>query len=103
MSAFLCDSCSEVPQNGNEQPTATITFIQLFTLLNINTYLSCYQVGWIAISVHPVLCRVLLTFICLFVSGSTDCICFATVGTNDPVTSALHIIVGGSCGLTYHL
>lgn len=26
--------------------------------------------------------------------GSTDCICFATVGTNDPVTSALHIIVG---------
>ncbi|KAG7233931.1 hypothetical protein INR49_006355, partial [Caranx melampygus] len=23
---------------------------------------------------------------------STDCICFATVGTNDPVTSALHII-----------
>lgn len=32
----------------------------------------------------------------LFVSGSTDCICFATVGTNDPVTSALHIIVGQS-------
>lgn len=28
------------------------------------------------------------------VQGSTDCICFATVGTNDPVTSALHIIVG---------
>ncbi|XP_061140214.1 ceramide kinase-like [Syngnathus typhle] len=27
-------------------------------------------------------------------AGSTDCICFATVGTNDPVTSALHIIVG---------
>lgn len=27
-------------------------------------------------------------------TGSTDCICFATVGTNDPVTSALHIIVG---------
>lgn len=30
------------------------------------------------------------------VQGSTDCICFATVGTNDPVTSALHIIVGES-------
>ena len=29
-------------------------------------------------------------------TGSTDCICFATVGTNDPVTSALHIIVGES-------
>ncbi|XP_077373867.1 uncharacterized protein LOC144016521 isoform X1 [Festucalex cinctus] len=29
-------------------------------------------------------------------AGSTDCICFATVGTNDPVTSALHIIVGQS-------
>lgn len=27
-------------------------------------------------------------------TGSTDCICFATVGTNDPVTSALHIVVG---------
>lgn len=27
-------------------------------------------------------------------AGSTDCICFSTVGTNDPVTSALHIIVG---------
>ncbi|KAM4618532.1 ceramide kinase-like isoform 1-T1 [Polymixia lowei] len=27
-------------------------------------------------------------------AGSTDCICFATVGANDPVTSALHIIVG---------
>lgn len=27
-------------------------------------------------------------------TGSTDCICFATVGTNDAVTSALHIIVG---------
>ncbi|XP_029464324.1 ceramide kinase-like isoform X2 [Rhinatrema bivittatum] len=27
-------------------------------------------------------------------AGSTDCICFATVGTNDPITSALHIIVG---------
>uniref|UniRef100_A0AAQ4QJS4 Ceramide kinase n=1 Tax=Gasterosteus aculeatus aculeatus TaxID=481459 RepID=A0AAQ4QJS4_GASAC len=29
-------------------------------------------------------------------AGSTDCICFATVGTNDPVTSALHVIVGDS-------
>ncbi|KAM9754846.1 ceramide kinase isoform 2-T5 [Menidia menidia] len=29
-------------------------------------------------------------------AGSTDCICFASVGTNDPVTSALHIIVGDS-------
>ncbi|KAM6984747.1 ceramide kinase [Aplochiton taeniatus] len=29
-------------------------------------------------------------------AGSTDCICYATVGTNDPVTSALHIIVGDS-------
>ncbi|MEQ2295173.1 hypothetical protein AMECASPLE_011387 [Ameca splendens] len=29
-------------------------------------------------------------------AGSTDCICFATVGTNDPITSALHIIVGQS-------
>ncbi|MEQ2207194.1 hypothetical protein XENOCAPTIV_008577, partial [Xenoophorus captivus] len=29
-------------------------------------------------------------------AGSTDCICFATVGTNDPLTSALHIIVGDS-------
>ncbi|XP_043936036.1 ceramide kinase-like [Protopterus annectens] len=27
-------------------------------------------------------------------AGSTDCICFATVGVNDPVTSALHIIIG---------
>ncbi|XP_058046562.1 ceramide kinase [Ahaetulla prasina] len=27
-------------------------------------------------------------------AGSTDCICYATVGINDPVTSALHIIVG---------
>ncbi|KAM9808264.1 ceramide kinase-like [Neosynchiropus ocellatus] len=27
-------------------------------------------------------------------AGSTDCICFATVGSNDPVTSALHIIIG---------
>ncbi|KAG7522691.1 ceramide kinase-like [Solea senegalensis] len=29
-------------------------------------------------------------------AGSTDCVCFATVGTKDPVTSALHIIVGDS-------
>ncbi|KAI4893842.1 hypothetical protein NFI96_024802 [Prochilodus magdalenae] len=29
-------------------------------------------------------------------AGSTDCICFATVGSNDPVTSALHIVVGDS-------
>ncbi|XP_018409397.1 PREDICTED: ceramide kinase [Nanorana parkeri] len=28
--------------------------------------------------------------------GSTDCVCFATVGINDPVTSALHIILGDS-------
>ncbi|XP_064198068.1 ceramide kinase-like [Anguilla rostrata] len=27
-------------------------------------------------------------------AGSTDCICYATVGTNDPATSALHVIVG---------
>ncbi|XP_061496261.1 ceramide kinase [Rhineura floridana] len=27
-------------------------------------------------------------------AGSTDCTCFSTVGINDPVTSALHIIVG---------
>ncbi|XP_034983817.1 ceramide kinase isoform X1 [Zootoca vivipara] len=27
-------------------------------------------------------------------AGSTDCICYSTVGINDPVTSALHIIVG---------
>lgn len=26
-------------------------------------------------------------------AGSTDCICYATVGSNDPVTSALHIVV----------
>ncbi|XP_061814929.1 ceramide kinase isoform X5 [Nerophis lumbriciformis] len=30
------------------------------------------------------------------VIGSTDCTCFATVGTNDAVTSALHIIIGDS-------
>ncbi|XP_031421327.1 ceramide kinase family protein, partial [Clupea harengus] len=29
-------------------------------------------------------------------AGSTDCVCFATVGVNDPVTSALHIIIGDS-------
>ncbi|KAM8973802.1 ceramide kinase isoform 2-T2 [Pelodytes ibericus] len=29
-------------------------------------------------------------------AGSTDCVCFATVGINDPVTSALHIILGDS-------
>ncbi|XP_056396081.1 ceramide kinase-like, partial [Hyla sarda] len=27
-------------------------------------------------------------------AGSTNCVCYATVGVNDPVTSALHIIVG---------
>nr|XP_020472641.1 ceramide kinase-like [Monopterus albus] len=29
-------------------------------------------------------------------AGSTDCVCYATVGVVDPVTSALHIIVGDS-------
>ncbi|KAL7827876.1 hypothetical protein AOLI_G00310280 [Acnodon oligacanthus] len=29
-------------------------------------------------------------------SCSTDCICYATVGCNDPATSALHIVVGDS-------
>lgn len=29
-------------------------------------------------------------------AGSTDCICYATVGSNDPVTSALHIVIGDS-------
>uniref|UniRef100_A0A8C4SDB2 Ceramide kinase-like n=1 Tax=Erpetoichthys calabaricus TaxID=27687 RepID=A0A8C4SDB2_ERPCA len=29
-------------------------------------------------------------------AGSTNCVCFATVGVNDPITSALHIIVGDS-------
>uniref|UniRef100_A0A3B4C9D6 DAGKc domain-containing protein n=1 Tax=Pygocentrus nattereri TaxID=42514 RepID=A0A3B4C9D6_PYGNA len=29
-------------------------------------------------------------------AGSTDCVCFATVGVNDPVTSALHIVIGDS-------
>ncbi|XP_018602573.1 ceramide kinase-like isoform X1 [Scleropages formosus] len=32
-------------------------------------------------------------------AGSTDCICYATVGVNDPITSALHIIVGDSQAL----
>lgn len=30
----------------------------------------------------------------VFVVGSTDCVCYATVGVIDPVTSALHIIIG---------
>ncbi|XP_059383933.1 ceramide kinase family protein isoform X1 [Carassius carassius] len=29
-------------------------------------------------------------------AGSTDCVCFTTVGINDPVTSTLHIIIGDS-------
>ncbi|XP_041655084.1 ceramide kinase family protein [Cheilinus undulatus] len=29
-------------------------------------------------------------------AGSTDCVCFATVGVIDPVTSALHIVIGDS-------
>ncbi|XP_068132422.1 ceramide kinase-like isoform X2 [Hyperolius riggenbachi] len=29
-------------------------------------------------------------------AGSTDCVCFATVGISDPVTSALHIVLGDS-------
>ncbi|XP_078535820.1 ceramide kinase isoform X2 [Lissotriton helveticus] len=32
-------------------------------------------------------------------AGSTDCVCYATVGINDPVTSALHIIIGDSQNL----
>ncbi|KAM6977778.1 ceramide kinase [Aplochiton taeniatus] len=40
-------------------------------------------------------------------AGSTDCVCFATVGVNDPVTSALHIIIGDSqpldvCSVYHH-
>ncbi|XP_028934851.1 ceramide kinase isoform X3 [Ornithorhynchus anatinus] len=35
-------------------------------------------------------------------AGSTDCVCYATVGTNDPVTSALHIIVGLKTFLSHH-
>lgn len=27
-------------------------------------------------------------------AGSTDCVCYATVGVIDPVTSALHVIIG---------
>uniref|UniRef100_A0A672KXN4 Ceramide kinase-like n=1 Tax=Sinocyclocheilus grahami TaxID=75366 RepID=A0A672KXN4_SINGR len=29
-------------------------------------------------------------------AGSTDCVCFTTMGNNDPVTSTLHIIIGDS-------
>ncbi|KAJ0064293.1 hypothetical protein NL108_001611, partial [Boleophthalmus pectinirostris] len=29
-------------------------------------------------------------------AGSTDCVCYATVGVIDPLTSALHIIIGDS-------
>ncbi|XP_032036851.1 ceramide kinase [Aythya fuligula] len=29
-------------------------------------------------------------------AGSTDCVCYSTVGISDPVTSALHIIIGDS-------
>ncbi|XP_058619775.1 ceramide kinase family protein isoform X2 [Onychostoma macrolepis] len=29
-------------------------------------------------------------------AGSTDCVCFTTIGINDPVTSTLHIIIGDS-------
>uniref|UniRef100_A0A7N4P2M5 Ceramide kinase n=1 Tax=Sarcophilus harrisii TaxID=9305 RepID=A0A7N4P2M5_SARHA len=32
-------------------------------------------------------------------AGSTDCVCYATVGVNDPVTSALHIIIGDSLAM----
>ncbi|XP_030624680.1 ceramide kinase [Chanos chanos] len=40
-------------------------------------------------------------------AGSTDCVCFATVGINDPVTSTLHIIIGDSqpldvCSVHHH-
>ncbi|DAA29009.1 TPA: ceramide kinase-like [Bos taurus] len=31
--------------------------------------------------------------------GSTDCVCYSTVGTNDAETSALHIIVGDSLSM----
>uniref|UniRef100_UPI00358DE2B9 ceramide kinase isoform X2 n=1 Tax=Myxine glutinosa TaxID=7769 RepID=UPI00358DE2B9 len=27
-------------------------------------------------------------------AGSTDCVCFTTMGTNDPVTAALHVVIG---------
>ncbi|XP_030742014.1 ceramide kinase [Echinops telfairi] len=32
-------------------------------------------------------------------AGSTDCVCYSTVGTNDAETSALHIVVGDSLPL----
>ncbi|KAM7317473.1 hypothetical protein ACRRTK_023775 [Alexandromys fortis] len=32
-------------------------------------------------------------------AGSTDCVCYSTVGTNDAETSALHIIVGDSLAI----
>ncbi|XP_065794925.1 ceramide kinase [Muntiacus reevesi] len=32
-------------------------------------------------------------------AGSTDCVCYSTVGTNDAETSALHIIVGDSLSM----
>uniref|UniRef100_A0A803VXU5 Ceramide kinase n=1 Tax=Ficedula albicollis TaxID=59894 RepID=A0A803VXU5_FICAL len=35
-------------------------------------------------------------------AGSTDCICYSTVGISDPVTSALHIIVGFKTFLSHH-
>ncbi|XP_010853044.1 PREDICTED: ceramide kinase, partial [Bison bison bison] len=35
----------------------------------------------------------------LLVLGSTDCVCYSTVGTNDAETSALHIIVGDSLSM----
>lgn len=31
---------------------------------------------------------------CVYSTGSTDCVCFTTIGINDPVTSTLHIIIG---------
>ncbi|EDL04412.1 ceramide kinase, isoform CRA_a, partial [Mus musculus] len=31
--------------------------------------------------------------------GSTDCVCYSTVGTNDAETSALHIIIGDSLAI----
>ncbi|XP_059793174.1 ceramide kinase isoform X1 [Balaenoptera ricei] len=32
-------------------------------------------------------------------AGSTDCVCYSTVGTNDAETSALHIVVGDSLAM----
>nr|KAF6277508.1 ceramide kinase [Pipistrellus kuhlii] len=32
-------------------------------------------------------------------AGSTDCVCYSTIGINDPKTSALHIIVGDSLAM----